>query len=108
MSITLKCGGGNMRYITVFYFFIFLVFLCNASFATNYYVSSSGNDGNSGTSTSSPWKTLSKLDSVNFKAGDIIHFKRGDKWTGKFKLTESGNADNPIRFTSYGNGAFPK
>jgi hypothetical protein len=97
-----------MRYITVFYFFIFLVFLCNASFATNYYVSSSGNDGNSGTSTSSPWKTLSKLDSVDFKAGDTIHFKRGDKWTGKFKVTESGDSNNPIRFTSYGNGAFPK
>jgi len=97
-----------MRNITVFYFFIFLAFLCNASFGTNYYVSSSGNDSNSGTSTSSPWKTLSKLDSVNFKAGDTIHFKRGDKWTGKFKVTESGNSNNPIRFTSYGNGAFPK
>jgi hypothetical protein len=100
--------GDLMRNITVLYLFIFLAFLCNASFATDYYVSSSGNDSNSGTSTSSPWQTLSKLDSVNFKAGDTIHFKRGDKWLGRFKITESGNPDNPIRLTSYGNGAFPK
>jgi hypothetical protein len=71
-------------------------------------VSSSGNDSSSGTSTSSPWKTLSKLDSVDFEAGDIIHFNRGDKWLGRFRVAESGKADNPIRFTSYGKGALPK
>lgn len=97
-----------MRNNTVFYLVIFLALLCNASFATDYYVSSSGKDSSSGTSTSSPWKTLSKLDSVNFKPGDTIHFNRGDKWLGRFQVTESGNSDNPIRFTSYGEGAFPK
>jgi len=97
-----------MKNLKVIYLFIILAFLCNASFATDYYVSTSGNDSNSGTSTSSPWKTLNKLDSVNFKAGDTIHFKRGDKWLGRFQVTESGNSDNPIRFTSYGKGAFLK
>jgi hypothetical protein len=48
------------------------------------------------------------LDAVDFKGGDVIHFNRGDKWTGKFKVTESGDSENPIRFTSYGNGAIPK
>jgi hypothetical protein len=108
MFITFKNEGVNMRSITIFYFFIFLSFFINATFATSYYVSSSGNDSNSGTSTSSPWKTLNKLDAVDFKGGDVIHFNRGDKWTGKFKVTESGDSENPIRFTSYGNGAIPK
>ena len=97
-----------MKNLTAFYIFIFLVLFHNSSFATDYYVSSSGSDHNSGTSTLSPWKTLSKLDSINFKAGDTIHFNRGDKWLGRFKVTESGNSKNPIRFTSYGDGTLPK
>ncbi len=52
--------------------------------ATNYYVSSSGNDANSGTSESSPWKTLNKVNSFTPKPGDQILFKRGDEWTGQY------------------------
>jgi hypothetical protein len=90
------------------YISICLAFLCHAAFAANYYVSSSGNDSNPGTSESAPWQTLSKLDSVDFTAGDVIHFRRGEKWLGRFRVTESGKPGNPIRFTSYGKGAFPK
>ena len=97
-----------MRKITVLFSLFLLLSFGSTLFATNYYISSSGNDSNSGTSTTSPWKTLDKLNSTDFKGGDIIHFKRGDKWTGSFRVTESGNADNLIRFTSYGEGAFPK
>jgi hypothetical protein len=74
----------------------------------NYYVSSSGNDSNPGTSISTPWKTLDKLDAVDFKPGDVVHFHRGENWSGRFEVTESGTPDNPIRFTSYGKGSFPK
>ncbi len=52
--------------------------------ATNYYVSSSGNDANSGTSESSPWKTLNKVNSFTPKPGDQILFKRGEEWTGSY------------------------
>ena len=97
-----------MKKLTVLYSLVIFLFLSNSVLATNYYISSSGNDNNSGKSVSSPWQTLDKLDSVIFKAGDTILFKRGDKWLGRFKVTESGNSDNPIRFTSYGNGALPK
>jgi len=97
-----------MREIKIFCGSILLLFIGNVIFAADYYVSSAGNDSNSGMNTSSPWKTLNKLDSIDFKAGDIIHFKRGDSWTGRFLVSESGTPDNPIRFTSYGNGAFPK
>jgi hypothetical protein len=89
-------------------FFMLVMSLCNPSFSTDYYLSSSGNDQNSGTSESSPWKTLQKLDSFQFKPGDIIHFNRGDQWIGKFRVTASGNSENPILFTSYGSGPMPR
>ena len=88
--------------------FTFLISLTNTLSAKNYYVSISGSDSNLGTSTQSPWKTLTKLNSVDFEAGDIIHFNRGDMWTGRFQVMESGTAEQPIKFTSYGKGALPK
>jgi len=97
-----------MKRVSVFQLCLLLVCFSNVSFATDYYVSSAGNDGNSGTSLSSTWKSLAKLNSIDFAAGDVIQFKRGDKWIGKFELTESGNSDNPIKFSSYGQGALPK
>jgi hypothetical protein len=89
-------------------FFALYLFLCTAGSATNYYISASGNDDNSGTTESSPWKTLDKLDSFKFKSGDVIQFKRGDEWIGKFRVTASGDSVNPITFTTYGTGALPK
>ena len=38
-----------------------VIFSTNSLNATNYYVSSSGNDSNAGTSESLPWKTLTKV-----------------------------------------------
>jgi hypothetical protein len=97
-----------MRNFTALLVFIHLVLVSNTLLATNYYLSSSGNDSYSGTSKLTPWKTLSKLDSMQFQPGDTIHFKKGDEWLGRFKITESGSAINPICFTSYGEGDFPQ
>ena len=97
-----------MRNLIVLSFYILALLLCNISFATNYYISSAGHDSHSGISTSSPWKTLEKLDSFAFKPGDVIHFNCGDKWIGKFRVTASGKSDNPITFTSYGTGPMPQ
>src|SRR5690606_41902316 len=59
-----------------------IIFLNYSVSATNYYVSTSGNDSNSGTSESAPWKTLTKVNSFTPKPGDQILFKRGHEWTG--------------------------
>ena len=104
---SVKCEGGNMRNKNVTLLAALMILLWVSLFANNYYISSSGDDRNSGTSPSSPWATLSSLDAVRFKAGDTVYFNRGDKWLGRFKIPESGTAQNPIRFTSYGDGAFP-
>lgn len=52
-------------------------------FATTNFVSfSEGSDDNLGDSSSSPWKTLDKVNSVRLYEGDRVLFKRGDVWRG--------------------------
>jgi hypothetical protein len=76
--------------------------------ATNYYVSNSGSDGNNGTSTSTPWKTLAKVNSITFVAGDTISLQCGGVWREQLRpLGSSGTAGNPIVFQTYGTGAKP-
>ena len=77
--------------------------------ATNYYLSNSGNDANSGTDPSSPWQTLNKLNSFkNLKPGDNVLFKRGDSFYGSITLSNAGTTGNPITFSAYGTGKNPK
>ncbi len=74
-----------------------------------YYVDSvAGLDTNSGTSISSPWKSLSAITSRKFNAGSIISFKRGSSFSGSFIIDDLGTASSPIVFTAYGTGASPK
>ncbi len=75
--------------------------------AATYYVSSSGNDSNNGTSQSTPWQTLSKVSNFSFQPGDNILFKSGDTWYGTLNISRSGSSGNPITYSSYGSGAKP-
>ncbi len=74
---------------------------------TIYYVSPSGNDSNNGTSTSTPWKTLSKVSNTNFAPGDQILFQCGGVWSGQLFIHNSGSSGSPIKFGSYGSGNKP-
>jgi hypothetical protein len=50
--------------------------VAHAATCTTYYISSSsGNDSNDGCSTSTPWKTLTNVNSTTFTAGDQILFQ---------------------------------
>src|SRR5665647_3772078 len=77
--------------------------------ATNYYISSSGNDANNGTSTSTPWKTLNKLNSYfsSLTPGDNVLLNRGDVFYGSITVNKSGTAGSPITIGAYGTGAQP-
>ena len=84
--------------------------LAAASFAfgTTYYVdSNAGNDSNNGTSQSTPWQSVTKVNSVTFQPGDQILFLSGDVWTGALSPKGSGSAGNPITIGNYGSGALP-
>jgi hypothetical protein len=81
---------------------------------TNYYVNSaSGSDSNSGTSSSSPWKTLGPVNSRSFGSGDVINLARGSSWTGAgggsaaLTINGSGASGSPITVQAYGTGANP-
>lgn len=74
----------------------------------NYYIDAdNGNDSNTGTSRSSAWKTLAKVNSVQFSPGDSVLLQAGDSWNGQLLLKGSGVQGKPIVLSSYGNGAKP-
>jgi len=87
--------------------FVVLIF----SFAANartFYVSNLGNDGNSGLTTSAPWKTLAKVSSyTGLVGGDAVLFNRGEVFYGQLIINNSGSSGNPITIGAYGTGANP-
>src|SRR5665647_54836 len=86
----------------------FIIFGLTAN-ATNYYFSVTGNDTNNGTSTSTPWQTISKFNSVfsSRSPGDSLLFKRGDTFYGSLTISSSGSSGSPITIGAYGTGARP-
>ncbi len=67
----------------------------------------SGNDAASGT-IASPWKNISKINSLTFLPGTQIYLKAGCSWTGQqLKFNGSGTAGNSIVIDKYGAGAKP-
>lgn len=85
-----------------------LVICCLFSFTSygiTYYISTTGNDVNTGTSTSTPWKTITKVNSRSFK-GDTILFQGGYTFYGSlyFTNTDIGTSSKPIVIGSYGTG----
>ena len=75
-----------------------------AGTSVTYYVSSStGSDSNSGLSPSSPWQSLSKVNTVTLAPGDEVLLKDGDTWTGQTLVPQgSGTASAPITISDYG------
>ena len=96
----------SYRILGVITLILFLLYSRTVT-ATIYYVSNSGNDSNSGISTSSPWQTLTKVNTTLFFAGDQILFQRGDTFYGSLTIKQSGTSDKPITFGAYGTGANP-
>jgi hypothetical protein len=86
--------------------------ITTASGKIYYFSSSTGDDSRSSTqaqSSSTPWKTLSKLNSYfsSLQPGDLVLFKRGDVFYGSISATKSGSSGAPIAFSAYGTGAKP-
>lgn len=75
--------------------------------ATNYYLSNTGSDSNSGTSSSSPWQTITKLNTVSYAPGDTVFFKCNHLFRGNIVVNQGGNNSSPVVFTAYGIGNKP-
>jgi hypothetical protein len=77
---------------------------------STYYVSNTGNDANSGTSASSPWRTIAKVKSFepSLKPGDNVRFERGGIWYEMLEISGvNGTSTAPITFSNYGTGNRP-
>ena len=83
-------------------FFSILIAPSNLIGQTTYYVSAAGSDANTGKSTSTPWKSIAKLNTVSFTSGDAILFRCGDEFQGQISLGQSG-----VTLGSYGSGNKP-
>jgi len=97
--------------ITVVIMMISIMVLCPTNVSatkTTYYVDSvNGNDSNNGTSPSTAWKTLGKVNSVTFQPGDRILFAADRAWSGWLAPKGSGTNGNPIIIDMYGTGNRP-
>jgi hypothetical protein len=70
-----------------------------------YFVSNSGNDENSGT-VDNPWRTISRLNSIDLNGGDTVYFESDQTFEGTLQLdsVDSGSDGKPVVITSYGKG----
>ncbi len=70
-----------------------------------FYVSPTGSDTSNGTSPSTPWQTVTKVNSTNLIPGDTVLFQGGQTFSGiMLQPGQSGTASLPITFGSYGTG----
>ena len=70
-----------------------------------YYVSNSGSDSNNGTSSSTPWASLDKVNSISAGSSSrpvYVLFERGGTWRGQ--ITAKGY----VTYSAYGTGDKPK
>ena len=105
-----------------------LIFAISSTQATTYYVANSGSDTtNAGTSPSSPWQTIAKVNTVmaSLQAGDSVLLNRGDVFRDDYlrclnevKATTStttttnppacsGSASAQVTIGAYGSGSKP-
>ena len=70
--------------------------------AVFYIDSGQGNDLNDGLSETSAWKSYSRIHAMGLIPGDTLKFKRGSKYSTVLFINDSGEKDDPIVLTSYG------
>ncbi|HEC41468.1 MAG TPA: right-handed parallel beta-helix repeat-containing protein [Bacteroides sp.] len=81
---------------------------CSGTINTARYLdASNGDDSRDGKTPETAWKSLEKVNSVEFGPGAEILFKSGEKWTGELTPLGSGQEDKLIRIDKYGEGEKP-
>ncbi|MEO0249678.1 MAG: hypothetical protein ABIN58_09135 [candidate division WOR-3 bacterium] len=104
-----------MIYKRIITLIIVLVLVCYSSaWSKNYFVDASGgNDSWSGLSPmydggiGGPWKTLNQISKFCFSPGDTVLLKSGEVWREQLIIPSLGSYQEPITFTSYGEGPKP-
>lgn len=98
-----RCGN-----VPAFWFLLVLSITQSAVLAqTTYYVASTGNDSNAGTSISTPFQSLTKVNALALRPGDQVLFQRGSTFRGTLVIRRSGSSGLPIVYDAYGSGPKP-
>ncbi len=108
----MKKKGRDKRFLLLVVTGIILLLLSvlTAPAQTTYYLDSrQGDDRNAGTSETSAWKTLDKLNTVasQIKPGDKVLLKRGSRFFGQLSLNNLGSDIKSITLDAYGSGELP-
>ncbi|MBA3705991.1 MAG: right-handed parallel beta-helix repeat-containing protein, partial [Bacteroidetes bacterium] len=95
-----------------FKYFLFLFVIAvsiDSAEAKEFYISSSGDDSNDGSSPSTPVKSISQLNLliVELRPGDVVLFERGCIFNGQLLMNAAGDNVSPIKFSAYGTGKNP-
>ncbi|MGH7230551.1 MAG: hypothetical protein ACREJU_04235, partial [Nitrospiraceae bacterium] len=85
---------------------IAMLSLAIPGWGTDYYVSSSGNNDNIGTSPDNAWESFSRVNALDLRPGDRILLEAGARFAGPllFDSEDRGTGTEPIVVTSYGGG----
>lgn len=77
------------------------------SCSTTYYVSPSGNNSANGTSTSTPWQTVSRVNQATLTAGSCVLFEDSSTFSGQLIITtgDANNASSRVRVGTYITGS---
>ncbi|MES2730871.1 MAG: RICIN domain-containing protein [Bacteroidota bacterium] len=87
-----------------------IFFLCLLSsgpaWATTYYLAANGNDNADGKSASTAWRTIDKVNTIDFAPGDVLLLEGGQTFVGGIKLNKAdgGTLGQPLKIASYGTG----
>jgi hypothetical protein len=93
----------KFKFTCVLHIVLYFLLAGYAQSAT-YYVKSDGNDKSSGLSDAQAWKTISKVNSYQFKNGDTVRFKRGSTFND---VTLGSPGVNDFTIEDYGAGKKP-
>lgn len=82
--------------------------------AVVYYVSPNGDDSNDGRSPETPWKTLGKVNALDYPGKAYILFERGGLWRGQISAkarkiySAYGEGAKPMLYGGHEDGAIPE
>jgi hypothetical protein len=82
---------------------LMLVVVAGPMYATDYFISKTGNDLNDGKTIATAWATISKVNSIAFAPGDKILFQAGNTFHGNIILdaSDGGSTANPLILSSF-------
>jgi hypothetical protein len=94
--------------IKFLFIIIFMMAMVNANGRSKtYFISPDGDDNALGLSIKTAWRTIERVNQVEFLPGDVLLFEAGGVWRGQLKPQGSGEAGKPIIIAGYGGGKKP-